>query len=231
KGKWREYFKDIESQVSYPLLIVGTILVAIFLYNTPYYGHDFILSLRYSVFQVVSALTTTGLQTSSGPEITNQYAGMGIFILTLLMIIGAGSCSTGGGIKWIRIGIMVKQMWWEIKSLLLPQTAKISQKIHHVTDIPIDGEILRLTGLFVFVFLSLYMISVIITLFYYGNVSQVLFEVASALSNVGLTSSLITATSPALVKVLFIVDMWIGRLEIWPIMLFMAIIIKNTIRK
>ncbi|MGZ7108639.1 MAG: potassium transporter TrkG, partial [Methanobacterium sp.] len=62
-------------------------------------------------------------------------------------------------------------------------------------------------------------------------VSQVLFEVASALSNVGLTSSLITATSPALVKVLFIVDMWIGRLEIWPIMLFMAIIIKNTIRK
>ena len=99
KGNWREYFKDLESKVSWPLLIVGTLLVAFFLYNTPYYGHNLLLSLRYSVFQVVSALTTTGLQTSSGAEITNHYAGMGIFILTLLMIIGAGSCSTGGGIK------------------------------------------------------------------------------------------------------------------------------------
>lgn len=52
KGNWREYFKYIESKVSYPLLIIGTILVAVFLYNTPYYGHDFLLSLRYSVFQV-----------------------------------------------------------------------------------------------------------------------------------------------------------------------------------
>ena len=230
KGKWREYFKDIESQVAYPLLIIGKILVAVFLYNTPYYGHDFLLSLRYSVFQVVSALTTTGLQTSSGIEITNQYAGMGIFVLTLLMLIGAGSCSTGGGIKWIRIGIMVKQAWWEIKSLLLPQSARISHKIHHVHDITADNEILRLTGLFVFIFLFVYMVSVIITLFYYQNVSQVLFEVASALSNVGLTSSLITSSSPAIIKILFIADMWIGRLEIWPIMLFMAIIIKNTAR-
>ena len=82
KGKWREYFKDIESKVSWSLIIIATILVGLFLYNTPSYGHDFWLSMRYSVFQVVSAITTTGLQTSSGAEITNQYAGMGIFILT-----------------------------------------------------------------------------------------------------------------------------------------------------
>lgn len=156
---------------------------------------------------------------------------MGIFILTLLMLIGAGSCSTGGGIKWIRIGIMVKQIWWEIKSLLLPQRAKISRKIHHIHDITVDNDILRLTGLFVFIFLFVYLVSVIITLFYYQNVSQVMFEVASAVSNVGLTSSLITAGSPAVVKILFIVDMWIGRLEVWPVMLFMAIIIRNMVRK
>jgi trk system potassium uptake protein TrkH len=48
-----------------------------------------------------------------------------IFILTLLMIIGAGACSTGGGIKWLRIGILAKGMWWEIKSLLLPKSAVI----------------------------------------------------------------------------------------------------------
>ncbi|HMK54152.1 MAG TPA: TrkH family potassium uptake protein [Methanobacteriaceae archaeon] len=231
KGKWKEYFKDIESRVSWFFLAVGTILVAYFLYTTPFYGHDFLLSLRYSVFQVVSALTTTGLQTSSGTEITNQYAGMGIFILTLLMIIGAGSCSTGGGIKWIRIGIMFKSVWWEIKSLILPKSAKISKKIRHVKDVAIDDDIIKLTGLFVFIYLVVYFVSVIILLFYYQNVAQVLFEVASAVGNVGLGSGLMTSTSPDITKIVFIIDFWVGRLEIWPVLLFLAILIRNMVRK
>jgi len=230
-GHWKEYFKDIESKVSWPLIIVGTIIVTVFLYNSPYYGHNILLSLRYAVFQVISAITTTGLQTSSGPDIVNQYAGLGIFILTLLMVIGAGSGSTGGGIKWIRIGIMVKAVWWEIKSFLLPQSAVISHKVHHVKTITADDNLLRLTGLFVFVYLMVYILSSIIVMFYYHNVSQVLFEVASAVSNVGLTTSLITATSPVIVKLTFIADMWIGRLEIWPVLLLLAIGVSNILRR
>ncbi|MBZ2166885.1 TrkH family potassium uptake protein [Methanobacterium spitsbergense] len=231
KGNWREYFKDIESKVSWILLIGGTLLVALFLYNGSVYGHDIFTSLRYSAFQVVTALTTSGLQTANPSDISVQWDGLGIFILTLLMIIGAGACSTGGGIKWLRIGILVKGMWWEIKSLLLPQSAVISRKIHHVGDIKINENLLRLTGLFVFSYIVVYIISVIIVLFYYQNLSQVLFEVASGLSNVGLGSSLLTPSSPMVVKLVFMIDMWIGRLEIWPILLLMAIAVQNTIRR
>ena len=147
------------------------------------------------------------------------------------MVIGAGSGSTGGGIKWIRIGIMVKSVWWEIKSFLLPQSAVISRKVHHVKTITADDNLLKLTGLFVFVYLMVYIISCIIVMFYYTNVSQVLFEVASAVSNVGLSTSLITTTSPVIVKLTFIADMWIGRLEIWPVLLLLAIGVSNIIRK
>lgn len=231
KGNWREYFKDIETKVSWILLIGGTLLVALFLYNGTIYGNDIVTSLRYSVFQVVTALTTTGLQTASPSDITVKWEGLGIFILTLLMIVGAGACSTGGGIKWLRIGILVKGMWWEIKSLLLPQSAVISRKIHHIRDIKVDQNLLRLTSLFVFSYILVYIISIIIVLFYYPNVPQVLFEVASGLSNVGLGSGLITATSPIMVKLVFIADMWIGRLEIWPILLLLVIGVQNTIRK
>ena len=231
KGKWREYFKDIETKVAYSLMIIGTILVAVFLYNGTYYGHDFLLSLRYSLFQVVSALTTTGLQTASGSEISYQWEGMGIFVLTIVMMVGAGACSTGGGIKWLRIGILVKGMWWQIKSLLLPKNAVISHKIHHVDELKLDNEVLRLTGLFVFSYLLIYMLSVIIILFYYQNVPQVMFEVASAMSNVGLGSGLMTASSPAVTKVVFMADFWIGRLEIWPILLLTVILIQNAVRK
>jgi trk system potassium uptake protein TrkH len=231
KGNWKEYFKDIETKVAWTLLIGGTLLVTLFLYNGSVYGHDALTSIRYSVFQVVTALTTTGLQTANPADIPVKWEGLGIFILTLLMIVGAGACSTGGGIKWLRIGILVKGMWWEIKSLLLPQSAVISRKIHHVNDIKIDENLLRLTGLFVFSYIFVYIISIIIVLFYYQNVPQVLFEVASGLSNVGLGSGLITSASPLVVKLIFIADMWIGRLEIWPILLLLAITVQNTIRK
>ncbi|MGZ7135316.1 MAG: potassium transporter TrkG, partial [Methanobacterium sp.] len=231
KGNWREYFKDIETKVAYPLLIIGTLIIAVFLYNSSTYGHDLLLSLRYSVFQVVSALTTTGLQTASPDEITYKWTGLGIFILTILMIIGAGACSTGGGLKWLRIGILVKGMWWEVKQLLVPRRAKIPQKIHHVRDLRVSGDILKLTGLFVFTYLSVYIISVIIVLFYYPNVAQTLFEVASATSNVGLSSGLISSTSPVVVKLVFIIDFWVGRLEIWPVLLLIAITAVNIARR
>lgn len=231
KGNWKEYFKDIEIKVAYPLLIMGTLIVTVFLYNSSYYGHDFLLSLRYSVFQVVSALTTTGLQTAMPSEIRTQWAGLGIFVLTILMIIGAGACSTGGGMKWLRIGILVKGIWWEVKQLLVPRRAKIPQKIHHVRDMKITDDILKLTGLFVFTYLVVYIISVLIVLFYYPNVAQTLFEVASACSNVGLADGLITSTSPLIVKIVFIIDMWVGRLEIWPILLFIAISALNIARR
>ena len=231
KGNWKEYFKDIETKVAWTLLIGGTLLVTIFLYNGSVYGHDVLTSIRYSVFQVVTALTTTGLQTANPTDIPVKWEGLGIFVLTLLMIIGAGACSTGGGIKWLRIGILVKGMWWEIKSLILPQSAVISRKIRHVNDIKIDENLIRLTGLFVFSYIAVYIISVIIVLFYYPNLPQVLFEVASGLSNVGLGSALLSSTSPVVVKLVFIADMWIGRLEIWPILLLLVIAIQNSIRK
>lgn len=231
KGNWKEYFKDIETKVAYTLIIIGTLLVTFFLYNNNVYGHNFLLALRYSVFQVISAITTTGLQTALPNEITNQWEGMGIFILTLLMVVGAGSCSTGGGIKWLRIGTMFKAIWWQIRTFLLPKSAKIPHKIHHITDMKADDTLLKLTGMFVFVYLAVYMISVIIVFFYYQNVGQVLFEVASAMSNVGLGSGLIGSTSPYVVKIVFIADFWIGRLEIWPVLLFLTIISLNAVRR
>ena len=126
---------------------------------------------------------------------------------------------------------MFKAVWWEIESFLLPQSAAISRKIHHVKEVKVDDTLLKLTGLFVFVFLMVYILSVIITMYYYQNVPQVLFEVASAMSNVGLTTNLITASSPVIVKLTFIADMWTGRLEIWPILLLVAIGASNIIRK
>lgn len=76
-----------------------------------------------------------------------------------------------------------------------------------------------------------YVASIIILLFYYNDFPQVIFEVASALSNVGLSSGLMTPNSPVLVKIVFIFDFWIGRLEIWPVLLLISITIQNFINR
>jgi trk system potassium uptake protein TrkH len=231
KGNWKEYFKDIETKVAYSLIIISTILVTFMLLKNHIYGTGILENLRFALFQVVSAVTTTGLQTAFYPEILKQWIGLGLFLITLLMIIGAGSGSTGGGIKWLRFGILIKSMVWQVKSFILPGKAIIPKKIHHVSELNVTDDVLRLVGAFVFTYFIVYIASVILLLLYYNNISQVIFEVASAMSNVGLSSGLMTASSPAAVKVVFIIDFWMGRLEIWPVLLLAFITIKNISRR
>lgn len=231
KGNWKEYFKDIETKVAYSLIIITTALVTFVLYNNHVYGNDLLLNLRFSLFQMVSAITTTGLQTAFYPDILSKWIGLGTFLMTIIMIIGAGSLSTGGGVKWLRLGILIKGISWQVKSFILPGKAVYAKKLHHVTELVITDDIIRLTGAFLSIYLLIYIASVIIVLIYYPDISRVIFEVASALSNVGLSSGIMTPTSPVLVKLVFIVDFWMGRLEIWPVLLLITIIINNVARR
>ncbi|MEN4017593.1 MAG: TrkH family potassium uptake protein [Methanobacterium sp.] len=231
KGNWKEYFKDIETKVAYFLIILSTILVTFALYNNQVYGNDLLLNFRFALFQMVSAVTTTGLQTAFYPDLLVKWIGLGTFLITIIMIIGAGSLSTGGGIKWLRFGVLLKGISWQIKSFILPGKAVMAKKIHHVTELSITEDVLRITGAFVFTYFIVYIISVIIVLIYYPDISRVIFEVASALSNVGLSSGIITADSPAVVKIVFIINFWMGRLEIWPVLLFITITINNIVRR
>ncbi len=231
KGKWKEYFKDIETKMLFLLLILTIILITLMLYVTGSYGGNLALITRYSFFQSVSAISTTGLQTAAVNDILTQWVGLGTFLITLLMIIGAGSYSTGGGIKWIRIALSLKNVWWEIRNLLLPSKAITTRKIHHVKDINITDDFLRSVSIFIFVYISIYIISVILVMLFYHNIPMVIFEVASALGNVGLSSGLMTPNSPAIVKIIFMINFWIGRLEIWSVLLFLSILFRNIIRK
>ena len=231
KGNWKEYFKDIETKVAFSLIILSTVLTTYVLYIHQVYGNNLLLNFRFALFQMVSAISTTGLQTAFYPDILSKWIGLGTFLMTILMIIGAGSLSTGGGIKWLRFGVLLKGISWQVKSFILPGKAVMAKKIHHVTELKVTDDVWRLTGAFVFTYLVIYIISVIIVLIYYNDISRVIFEVASALSNVGLSSGIITPDSPVLVKLVFIIDFWVGRLEIWPVLLLIAIAINNIVRR
>lgn len=232
KKRFRDFFTDIETKVAIVLIPLFIIIVSALLIHYNIYGSIF-ENIRFAAFQVVSAISTTGLQTSFYPEILNNWPSASFFILVIAMIIGAGSCSTGGGIKWLRVGLLSKAIIWQIKSFLLPGKAIIPTKVKHYNRLKVNNNLLRISALFVVLYLFVYAISVFIILAYYNNIPQALFEVASAMGNVGLTSGILTPDSPEIVKIVFMIDFWVGRLEIWPVLVTLFITfstIKDKLR-
>ena len=59
------------------------------------------------------------------------------------------------------------------------------------------------------------------------GLEEVIFELVSALSNVGLTVGFISAASPLSIKWIFILLMWLGRLEIVPVIIIAMGFVKG----
>ncbi len=116
---YKRRFSDIvrSSELKfYFLLTAGFILIVSFkLWNVVY--DDFFTSLRFGSFQVVSIITTTGYS-STDFDIWPSYTG---FLLLLLMFIGGCAGSTSGSIKSIRILVLIKKGYREIKNLIYPK--------------------------------------------------------------------------------------------------------------
>ncbi|MDO5850961.1 MAG: TrkH family potassium uptake protein [Methanobacteriaceae archaeon] len=226
-GNWKAYFKDIETKVFLPCVLISILLILLMLWGYDAFGSNILVNLRYDIFQVFSAITTTGLQTTFNPALSIKWGSIGMVLLTLLMVIGGGSGSTAGGLKWLRIGVLTKSIFWEVKSYILPKNTIVKQEIHHIKNIKVSNEQLRITGIFVYTYIVMFILSVVICLLFYDNILDIMFDVASSLSNVGLSSGIISNTSPVEIKLLFILNFWIGRLEIWPALVLIGLIIKK----
>jgi trk system potassium uptake protein TrkH len=98
----------------------------------------------------------------------------------------------------------------------------------------ISGEISELAisrnMLVIVVYVLTIFVATIVTLHLYitsFRLDEVIFELVSGLSNVGLTVGLISAASPLSIKWIFIVLMWLGRLEIVPVIIIALGIFKG----
>jgi trk system potassium uptake protein TrkH len=100
-------------------LVLGVVATAVIGVNNHYNGHFATLgeSLRRSVFQVVSHLTTSGFATQDFA----QWPGMAPMLLLMLSFVGGCAGSTTGGMKLARVQMVVRQGLREIKQLVHPK--------------------------------------------------------------------------------------------------------------
>ncbi len=180
-------------------------------------------------FHSASAVTTSGFSISD----IARYSIEQKFVLVLAMLIGASTFSTGGGIKLFRVYILPKVIKRETFRMVMPkgyvEKITVNGKVY-----PEDELFRMLTFIIVYfiVFLiSATLISISISLNHLSYTQiirgkvihktipevDVLFEVASAMSGTGLSSGLLNVATPD-IKLILIVDMIVGKLEILPVL-------------
>ncbi|MBS3761876.1 MAG: TrkH family potassium uptake protein [Planctomycetes bacterium] len=170
---------------------------------------------RHSLFQVVSIGTTTGYAT----EDIAAYPSLSRQIFLILMVIGGCVGSTGGGIKVMRIGVLAKMVWRQVR--------RVVNSRRTVNLLLVDGEqieeeeIRRIAALF-FGWIVLLAIGAGITAFlsHHGPLNSA-SGMFSALGNIGpcyISVQEMTELSP-LIKITYIFGMLAGRLEILPILM------------
>lgn len=155
KGDFKTFFHNEEFRV-YIWLIAGfTVLITglVYLHQET---HDIFYAFEHSLFQVVSVITTTGFVTADF-EKWHPAAQMGLFYL---MFIGGCAGSTSGGAKIIRIILLAKFAYREMRKLIYP-TAVIAIK-HDEKNIPesaMEGVVGYLILLLVFFIVSTLILS------------------------------------------------------------------------
>jgi len=175
---------------------------------------------RTVLFQVVSIITTTGFGTR---DIAGSFFGhVARQLFLLMMVIGGCVGSTGGGIKVLRVSILVKLIRREVFRLRTP-SGSISTVL--VDGKPIEvNEVYRVGGLF-FAWVGLLLFGGCITaLFSHHDGYSSFSGMFSALGNIGPCYIPVSEMGQlhAVVKIVYIFGMLAGRLEILPVLLLFS---------
>lgn len=118
KGNWRGFWRDPEMRATITALLGGGLLVALLLWAKGVY--DPLQALRHGMFNVVSVATTTGFATT-------DYLGWPVFapvFMLLLSGVATSAGSTGGGIKMVRMLILLKQARREMTRIVHPRAVQ-----------------------------------------------------------------------------------------------------------
>jgi len=195
---WKRDFKAIlkngEPWLLLIIALVSTILIAI---NGLGPAFDSVgEAVRKSAFQSISALTGTGFSTV---DFSVRWPGfpLGMFILTVLMILGGCMDSTSGGLKQYRIFVLLKVIIESLLSFVRPRNTVSRIEIWKgQAKRYIDENVIREILLVFSLYMITYTVGVTILCGYGFPVRDSMFEFASALSGVGLSTGITNFTAP-----------------------------------
>ncbi len=165
------------------------------------------LGISKSFFESLSAVSTTGFPAFP----LHSLGGGGVAALTILMFVGAAVGSTGGGIKEFRLVVILKAIWRVLKESIAP---KGEVRVVKVGGEPLtEGEVLRCFAVAAAYAVALAASTTVLAACGYSFTDSLL-ACASSLGTVGLQPSFINPSLPLVPKIVLIINMLLGRLEV-----------------
>ncbi len=202
-------------------LYIGMVLGSVFLIVLNLRGFYETLgeTIRHAFFQVASIVTTTGFATTD----FEQWPGFSKTILLCLMVVGACAGSTGGGFKCGRLLLVFKSLRRNLQKLLRPQRIQAVRSNKQV----VSEKVLENTNAYLAAYVMIIMVSMLIISLDGFSVGTNFSAVLACFNNIGPGLELVGPTCNfsiygPLSKIVLIVDMLAGRLEIFPILILLS---------
>ncbi len=225
KGNTKDLLKDVELRAMFIIVTIATILIMLSLYTNGYYNHDVLQIFRHSIFQVISVMSSTGFVSQD----IGAWPQFSFFLLILLTFVGGSICSTSGGIKLYNIVILFKSIWWEVEEMMLPKNTIKPKRINHdKKEREITDKTIKTVLIFIVSYILIYLLSTFVILFYCNDFATASTVAALSIGNTGITVDYISASMPIMVKIVLIIDFWVGRISVWPLFLGVLYLINRT---
>jgi trk system potassium uptake protein TrkH len=212
----RSVLRDEELRLYIGIVIAAVVLITVNLLGTYQSGWD---DLRHSAFQVASIISTTGFSTVN----FDLWPSFSKGILVALMVTGACAGSTCGGFKCARVLLMFKDIKRNIGKVLHPNRVEVVR----VNGKPVDEKVMSNTNAYIAAYAAILFCSTLLISFDGHSLETNLTAVLACFNNIGPG---LNAVGPAcnygffsvFSKIILIVDMLAGRLEIFPIMVLFS---------
>lgn len=211
-GNRKELFKNIETQSFFITATLTSFFVVLGLSKLNVYPNALAL-FRKGVYNLLSAHTTTGFANVYSRQFFLEWGDFGVLIMIIAMLIGGSACSTAGGFKGLRVGLVFKGIIADVKRLLSPERKVNVFKYHYMKENLLEDGAVRSAAFIIICYIVLFTIGVGIGTYYGYPVLSSAFEAASVTGNVGLSIGITSPAMPDGLKIFYIIAMYLGRLE------------------
>lgn len=216
-GKFRQALHSEELGVYVSILLGSMALITVNI--LPQYSGRIGAAFHDAAFTVSSIMTTTGFSTVNfdlWPQLSRS-------ILVVLMVVGACAGSTGGGIKCARLVLLSKSLGAHLRQALHPRSVNPVRAEGHV----VSWETLQGVNVFLWTYSAIAVISFLILSLDNFSLETNLTAVLACLNNIGPGLDMVGPVSnyamfSALSKLVLSLDMLLGRLEIFPILILFS---------
>ncbi|MBR2023469.1 MAG: TrkH family potassium uptake protein [Clostridia bacterium] len=218
RGRFKEAW-TAEVRAFLTIVIVAITLISINLCLTPIMNYGVGTAIKDSAFSVASIISTTGFAVTD----FNTWPAFSKTILVLLMFVGACAGSTGGGLKVSRWIIFCKGANAEMRHVLHPKQVKKITMDNRV----VEHEVVRGVNGYLSAYILIFLASLLLISIEGHDLITNFTALAATINNVGPGLNLVGPSGNFsffgdFSKIVFVFDMLVGRLEIFPMLVLFS---------